>query len=318
MTVCQGCGRACNSDLCCPTCASLSRNSFFCSQECFAGNWKEHSKLHAIIKQQLKLSELDSKERKIRGLNAASSAFSAISEIFRAPSPDKLHVSELDKNQSRASTAATTPSTTFKDHELRPVDRLLGPNGVLRGFRVFLLLSGIVLLTFLKINSLISEIPVVVETRAAKVSETMNVQSAAVGNSAVLVSARKESDESANAIPSSPPSNEDLLLIKNLRGEIAGLKAELDMYKAAATQTAAAEVTTNPPFVVLDHLGEVQPELVESESPNVNDSTKSEPAHEPTQMIDPAVNLPPEVVGMVHAPERLLLQRHPVGLVRSA
>lgn len=322
MTVCQGCGRACNSDLCCPTCASMNRSSFFCSQECFAGNWKEHGKLHAVIKQQLKLSELDDKERKIRGLNAASSAFSAISEIFRAPTPEKLHVSTAATG-SKASTAAGSPAATFKDHDLRPVDRLVGPNGPLRGMRVFLLLSGIVLLTFLKINSLISEIPVVVESRAAKVSETMHVHSAAVGNSAVLVSPRREEKTGVPAVAAEDPE-----MVKSLRGEVAGLKAELENYKAMLNRRNDTEdahllilrestESVHVPVLgesTLPVLGEVLPEskmdvhAIHGEESIAKSDKEQEAAPGDTVA----------AVGLVHAPQRLLQERRPLGFVRSA
>lgn len=42
------CGAA--STLQCPTCLKLGiQGSYFCSQDCFKGNWKQHKVLHDII-----------------------------------------------------------------------------------------------------------------------------------------------------------------------------------------------------------------------------------------------------------------------------
>lgn len=53
---CQGCGKRTGQSMCCPVCASFGRNSFFCTQECFARNWPNHQKLHVLLKQQKELS----------------------------------------------------------------------------------------------------------------------------------------------------------------------------------------------------------------------------------------------------------------------
>ena len=210
MTVCQGCGRSCNSDLCCPTCASMNRSSFFCTQECFANNWKDHCKLHSIIKQQIRMADLDDRERQIRGLSAASNAFSAISELFRAPTPEPPKMSpervSIEKNE----------AATFKDHRVRPIDKLIGPNGLMGGFRIILLLTAGIFLVFVKINSMISEIPMVVEKRTVvKVSEALGSQGA-VANSAALVSPVKEEKPSDGG---------------SLRGEVERLRKQVDQYK---------------------------------------------------------------------------------------
>lgn len=42
------CGAA--ATLQCPTCLKLGiQGSFFCSQDCFKGNWKSHKVLHDLI-----------------------------------------------------------------------------------------------------------------------------------------------------------------------------------------------------------------------------------------------------------------------------
>lgn len=53
---CQGCGITSTTWLCCPTCSSLGRTSFFCGQECFAKSWKEHSQIHTLLKRQQQLA----------------------------------------------------------------------------------------------------------------------------------------------------------------------------------------------------------------------------------------------------------------------
>lgn len=74
---CQGCGNLSDTRLCCPTCTSFGRTSFFCSQECFTKNWAEHNKLHVILKRQQQLA------------NGAASAGSENSRGSSAPSSPK-------------------------------------------------------------------------------------------------------------------------------------------------------------------------------------------------------------------------------------
>lgn len=252
MTVCQGCGRTCNTDLCCPTCASLTRSSFFCSQECFAGNWKEHCKLHAIIKQQMRMAELDDRERKMRGLSAASNAFSAISEIFRAPTPDRVSVATT---QSKPSTEDSETPETFKDHQVRPIDRLIGPNGLLRGFRIILLLTAVIFVVFVKVNTLISEIPVAVEKRTViKVSEALGVQNSVAGRASATTSVSKAA-VSGEQKPQPPVESDafkgivdtrtDDVSTNSLKNEIEKLRKQVEQYKGLyeAAGTNATNVT---------------------------------------------------------------------------
>lgn len=247
MTVCQGCGRGCDSDLCCPTCASLKRSSFFCSQDCFVSNWKEHCKLHSIIKQQIRMAELDDRERKVRGLSAASSALSAISDLFRPPTPVPEHVSIEKDQQSSAPTMAT-----FKDHQIRPIDRLIGPNGLVGGFRIILLLTGIIFLVFVKINSMISEIPAVVEKRTVvKVGEALN-SGEFVANNAALVS------------PMKSEKSEDQKESVALRGEIERLRKQVEQYKGLYESAVGTTVVPAPPNETVEaHIDQTVSKLVE-------------------------------------------------------
>lgn len=299
MTVCQGCGRSCDTELCCPSCASFDRSSFFCSQECFTSNWKEHSKLHAILKQQQQMTEQDTRERKIKGLSAANAAISAISDLIS-------NRAELHPTASAASTRHATPkrvnvlsrnsisedASIYKDHQLKPIDKVIGPNGVFRGFRVIVLFSITIFIIFYKINSLISEIPVVVEKKVAekRVSETLGIQVKAADKSGgVLLSNSKtsgvvsiaESHEVASVLIM-PQENET---IKNLRGEVESLKKQLEQYKSTSVQNVTSD----------------------SFSVNVTELVPAIPGGE----------IPP-VVGMVRneeAPMRALMER--VGVVRS-
>ncbi len=250
MTVCQGCGRSCNTDLCCPACASMERSSFFCSQDCFSTNWKEHCKLHAIIKQQLRMLELDNTEKKQRGLSAANDAFSVISELFRPPitessipSPDKVSVESIKDD-----------SASFKDHRLRPIDKVIGPNGLLRGFRVVLVISACIFFVFVRINSMISEIPVVVEKRTViKVSEALGLQQKENSNTGVLVSDAKSSPVQT---PHETIGSElvkgavhhvgsELTSAAGLRNEIEKLRKQVEKYKGLYEAVTAQQNATS-------------------------------------------------------------------------
>ncbi|PHJ21294.1 methionine aminopeptidase [Cystoisospora suis] len=47
---CEGCGKSVKGDLSCPKCVSLGiKRSYFCSQDCFKANWKEHKKVHEVF-----------------------------------------------------------------------------------------------------------------------------------------------------------------------------------------------------------------------------------------------------------------------------
>ena len=271
MTVCQGCGKGCNSDLCCPTCGSLNRSSFFCSQECFSSNWKEHCKLHAIIKQQIRMAELDDRERRVRGISAASNAFSAIAEMLRAPpTPERVLSVEgsLKKNSDMPE--------TFKDHQVRPLDRIIGPNGILKGFRIFLLLTAVIVIVFFKVNTLLSEIPNAVEKRAViKVTEALGVQTAgAASNSAVLVSPSVSNEKRDD--PSS-----------GLRSEIERLRKQVEQYKGLYESAIHAKNSTK------DH----QPVLNE-----VVDQLQKQQEPFPTGVVNNPVGVLQDPIGVVDDP----------------
>lgn len=297
MTVCQGCGRSCDTELCCPSCASFDRSSFFCSQDCFTSNWKEHSKLHAILKQQMQMTEQDTRERKMKGLSAANAAISAISDLIS-------NRAELHPTASAASTRHATPNrvnvlsrksedaSLYKDHQVKPIDKVIGPNGVFRGFRVIILFSITIFIIFYKINSLISEIPVEVEKKVAekRVTETLGIQVKAADKSGgVLLSNSKTSGVVSTA--DSPEVASGLIMpqdnetIKNLRGEVESLKKQLEQFKSTSVQNVTSDsLSVNQTEIVLD---------------------------KPIDEVSP-------VVGMVRneeAPMRVLMER--VGVVRS-
>jgi len=253
--------------------------------------------LHAILKQQQQMTEQDTRERKMKGLSAANAAISAISDLIS-------NRAELHPTASAASTRHATPkrvnvlsrksedASIYKDHQLKLIDKVIGPNGVFRGFRVIVLFSITIFIIFYKINSLISEIPVVVEKKVAekRVSETLGIQVKAADKSGgVLLSNSKtsgvvsiaESHEVASALIM-PQENET---IKNLRGEVESIKKQLEQYKSTSVQN-----FTSDPFSV-----------------NVTELVQDKPGGE----------IPP-VVGMVRneeAPMRALMER--VGVVRS-
>ena len=162
------------------------------------------------------MTKLDETEKKQRAVNAASSAFSALSELVQGRTEVKRPTVEKDES-------------SFKDHEINPLDKLIGPNGLFRGFRIILILTGVLIFVFFKINEMILQIPTVVSER--KISETLAVQS---GNSAgMLVSPvityNKRIDEDANTKPANKFSDDDT--VKRLRGEVEKLKSQLAKQK---------------------------------------------------------------------------------------
>ena len=314
MAVCQGCGRACNSDLCCPTCMSLSRSSFFCSQECFAGNWKEHGKLHAILKQQMKLTEVVEEEKKKRGMSAASSALSALSDMLSGKSAKpSMVVSSVSKR--------VAAEGTYKDHEMKPLDKLIGPNGMFRGFRVLLLLTVILFFIFLKINDMISEIPTALQRASErKISDTLSVPS---GNSgSMLVSpALVESNERL-------PVEDSNETVKRLRGEVESLRSKLNSLAKKTEQvdsvrpksadidngdSVAGESASTPLKQANDALNGVE----ELNNPPRNGDMDSGPKYEIPNAIDEGV-ANSESVGMVRDDHlmRLLQEKPAIGQVR--
>ena len=211
------------------------------------------------------MAELDNQERKLKGVSAASTAFSAISELFRAPTPERVSVQSTKDEESVSS---------FKDHQVRPLDRVIGPNGLLRGFRILVVLTGLIFVVFLKINSMISEIPVVVEKRAVvKVSEALGVQPNAAQAGAVLVSPSKaESPQNAHA-------GVDADIVKSvvsagsddganaLKNEVERLRQQVEKYKGlyeAATRggTNTVETIEVPVDETTENVGVVREEEV--------------------------------------------------------
>ncbi|SPJ12706.1 conserved Plasmodium protein, unknown function [Plasmodium sp. DRC-Itaito] len=49
MTICSGCGVVTEVTICCPICLKNNKKIFYCSQECFEQNYKEHKKIHYLI-----------------------------------------------------------------------------------------------------------------------------------------------------------------------------------------------------------------------------------------------------------------------------
>eukprot|EP00929_Paragymnodinium_shiwhaense_P035296 TRINITY_DN19073_c0_g1_i1.p1 TRINITY_DN19073_c0_g1~~TRINITY_DN19073_c0_g1_i1.p1 ORF type:complete len:637 (+),score=156.13 TRINITY_DN19073_c0_g1_i1:212-2122(+) len=85
---CQGCGRsACENRLCCPTCIEFGRTSYFCGQECFTSNWKQHSQLHVLLKRQ-RLAEQPAENGHSHGNNGSSSSNGPSTNVERGrPGP---------------------------------------------------------------------------------------------------------------------------------------------------------------------------------------------------------------------------------------
>ena len=66
---CQGCGKGVVTKLACPKCVQLGiPNNFFCNQECFRSNYKEHCKIHTAM-QQLLLQQQQQEEGNQKGGN---------------------------------------------------------------------------------------------------------------------------------------------------------------------------------------------------------------------------------------------------------
>ena len=223
MPVCQGCGKSCDSDLCCPNCADYDRSSFFCSQECFGSNWNEHSKLHSILRQQRRMTEMENREKRMRGMSAANDAVNAIRQMISS-------VTHLDKRQSSdAAVLAEEGESQLKGHRITVVDKVVSGVPSRTGRVLIVVFFLIIVLIFAKIHFLISEIPVAVE-RKVKVNDALSIQTGTGSNGAAnaFVAPVRSGLESQTTHVSSV---DDARLIKNLRGEIDGLKSELDQYK---------------------------------------------------------------------------------------
>ncbi|CRH03824.1 conserved Plasmodium protein, unknown function [Plasmodium relictum] len=50
MTICSGCGIVSDTTICCPICLKHNKKIFYCSQECYEKNYKDHKKFHYFIK----------------------------------------------------------------------------------------------------------------------------------------------------------------------------------------------------------------------------------------------------------------------------
>ena len=210
------------------------------------------------------MAELDHQERKLKGVSAASSAFSAISELFRAPTPERIYVQPKKEEE--------PASSSFKDHQVRPLDRIIGHNGLLRGFRILIVLTGLIFFVFVKINSMLSEIPVVVEKRTVvKVSEALGVQANAAQVGAVLVS------PSRAALKQNAHAGVEAEVVKSvvedgtnaLKSEVERLRQQVEKYKGlyeAVSRTSATSVeqVSSEPVAAstetMESLGIVRPE----------------------------------------------------------
>lgn len=50
MTICTGCSMETTATICCPICLKYNKSIFYCSQECYEVNYKDHKKMHYFIK----------------------------------------------------------------------------------------------------------------------------------------------------------------------------------------------------------------------------------------------------------------------------
>ena len=270
MTVCQGCGRACSSDLCCPTCAHFERSSFFCSQECFSSNWRDHGRLHAILQQQRKMSEFEMKEKKALGMSAASSALSAMQEYLR----DRVSFTASSPKRVSVDTKTISEASDFKDHNVSYVDKMIGRNGVLKGFRVMALAAFLLFIIFYRVNSLLSEIPELVERKAAQkrivatgngINEAFNVISSRDDEAGIirkpdsvigLVEVKKKTDDMKE---------QESEIIKSLRGEIESLKEQISIISKNKTldliDSSPHELISRPAVVDSSDVGMVRDEV---------------------------------------------------------
>lgn len=164
------------------------------------------------------MTQQDEKERKNRGVSAASSALSALSDLVQATVTVKRVT--VDEESSKPHIH------TYKDHEMKPIDKLIGPTGLFRGFRILILLTVLIVFVFFKVNQMISEIPSAVQRASDKnVSETLTVQSGNGGNSAMLVSPGVSTDL---GIVKNDKGSTDSETVKRLRGEVESLNSQLD------------------------------------------------------------------------------------------
>ena len=292
MPVCQGCGKSCDSDLCCPNCADFDRSSFFCSQECFGSNWGEHSKLHSILRQQRRMTEMENREKRIRGMSAANDAVYAIRQMISS-------VVHLDKHRSSnmssqdAAVLAEEGENQLKGHRMTVVDKMVSTVPSRTGRILIIVFFLIVVLIFAKIHFLISEIPVAVE-RKVKVSDALSIQ--AGGSAAFVASVHSEDIATTTHISSV----DDARLIKNLRGEIDGLKSELEAYKKMVEELRAGSEKTNSTETHVD-AAEIEEVIggVRREEPLRTESTGFVHVQYPSE---PGVRALGQLVGLVRDP----------------
>jgi zf-MYND-like zinc finger, mRNA-binding len=84
---CQGCGKLTESTLCCPKCAEYKRETFFCSQSCFASNWANHTPLHSILQ---KNHQMSLQEQISRKANITSSAIQSLKHLITQKTTKKI------------------------------------------------------------------------------------------------------------------------------------------------------------------------------------------------------------------------------------
>ena len=58
-----GCGKATPSALQCPECKKLNIGGFFCSQECFNGNWSSHRSIHKETRRERRKQKKEAKKK---------------------------------------------------------------------------------------------------------------------------------------------------------------------------------------------------------------------------------------------------------------
>ncbi|GAW82908.1 hypothetical protein, conserved [Plasmodium gonderi] len=71
MSICSGCGTETDATICCPICLQNNKKIFYCTQECFEKNYREHKKIHYFIKmtssEQMQNRMLEQEERSKKG-----------------------------------------------------------------------------------------------------------------------------------------------------------------------------------------------------------------------------------------------------------
>ena len=184
----------------------------------------------------------------MRGMSAANAAVNAIRQMISS-------VTHLDKRMSVSSNSAAIAEegdSQLKGHSLTVVDKVVSGVPSRTGRVLIVVFVLVVILIFAKIHFLISEIPVAVE-RKVKVNDALSVQTAGSGGAGVFAAPVRTS---ADTVTTHVPSVDDARLIKNLRGEIDGLKSELESYKKLIDELRLADTAVLSNSNSTDHLPE--------------------------------------------------------------